>query len=188
MEITDASGLEVGQWFAFCCEEDLKQIETEAEIKMIAEAWADDDLKPRVWDDEYSAMVGIGAGHRKSSGGHEVQINAVTKTGRIPGVLYKTGETTGIVYGPPLKFDDKDFGVSFLRDRNREKKSTPRTRMSDERVNFSLRKAYAASIPDRLTRDELTAIIHDARKVMDWRSVEWLSARIKGVLGDPEDI
>ena len=57
-QITDANELKVGQWVAYCCELDLRQIESEDEIAEIIEDWDDDDgLVPRVWTTKESALA-----------------------------------------------------------------------------------------------------------------------------------
>jgi hypothetical protein len=50
----------VGHWYTFCCEEDLKQIETDEELaEVVAETYDDGSPLYRFWPTREAAMVDL---------------------------------------------------------------------------------------------------------------------------------
>lgn len=76
MEYTSVEQVKLGQWVTYCCEEDMFQITTEAELQQVRETVADclDEIDPEAmlcyefWEDELSALVEIRSRYRPRPG------------------------------------------------------------------------------------------------------------------------
>ena len=76
MEYTSPDQVKLGQWVTHCCEQDMFQITTEAELRWVREEVAayfdkrdpETDFRYEFWEDELSALVEIRSRYRSWPG------------------------------------------------------------------------------------------------------------------------